>query len=752
MDKDYNRPRRPNADTLTYLKSLPFNERLVHEEISNYINDRQQHSQEEETEEKDEVEYPQNLSAALSALDEIRHEIASLAGDEFGSQCLETIARITIPYSSVAARKLLHGISDYLVHLSTHRYGSHVVQTIFQSMSTNLNLSLSEKEMFELLELDQDNEDVSEDDNLPSLRDLFIAISEEILPASKELAAHICGSHVLRSLICILSGVEQIIPDHVLGKASGLMENGGNRRGKVKGKKKKKKKKVMDDIQSNGIGNNANFAQYKAMTNPKVDPNDVDIQECLYSLIWELTGLDLKKIDPKAVPEVGQLQQLACNPSAGPLLIVLLRVLTIRFNNAIGIKKDGNSDNSNEKCLSDFRLGITEPQIHFEKESFAEYLSKQILCWDPSIKDSKDQKKAGEIIFGLSGETRGSHMLETLLRTSNDEFYDAVCQAARFFDKEAFADYAQHDVSNFVIQTLLNTVRTRSQTETLIRCVEGLISNGYILNPKNRRMGIFWRAVEMSAKFRIGQETLLKTMRQGFTELQNKEGQNISQSGNTQDQLMEVSECIPILISYTAPEKEGGRIGLDAAGVRTVYNLLRFVPRLCNDVLAGILSKFSEDELFSICNDGLGSRCIIDGILEGPTDQAPFSKATKELSQKLAGQFVALSVERVGQHTVKKIFLKLQLDGKVQISSELSKGINRLSGNAMGRSIISECFVKDYMESEDVWKSSVKAMEEKKSFLKEIIDGDITTNSKKRKRKRKKKDAEENASKMSKEG
>ncbi len=142
------------------------------------------------------------------------------------------------------------------------------------------------------------------------------------------------------------------------------------------------------------------------------------------------------------------------------------------------------------------------------------------------------------------------------------------------------------------------------------------------------------------------------------------------------------------------------------------------------------------------------SSSIIDGILEGPTRQEPFVNAMRKLCIKLKGYLVQMSVERVGHHTVKKIFLKLKsFEDKASISQELSKGINRLNGNSMGRKIISECAVKDYMEGEDVWRSAVKKAMERELFLKEIVEGDTAGGTKKRKRKRKKKENDENASK-----
>ena len=328
MDEtDYNRPRRPNADTLTYIKSLPFDEIRAQTEINAYLEHQKKGLETvHQVEQSNEVEYPQMLSAAMSALDEIQNEIASLAGDELGSKCIETIARIAAPYSSTATRKLLHGITGYMIHLSTHRYGSHVVQTILQNVLQNWGT-----EVAKTLEIDEE-----EEEDLPSLRDLIFIVVKEVAPVSKDLALHICGSHVLRSLLCILSGCVEVVPEHLANKA-------GPQRGKLKSKKKKKKKFIED---GSSVTNNASYSDYKLVGNPRLDPMDQATKDCFNNLVFEMTQLDISCSELEKPSDPGELQQFACNPSAGPLLIVLLRILTLQGSE---ISKDETKKMQNQK-------------------------------------------------------------------------------------------------------------------------------------------------------------------------------------------------------------------------------------------------------------------------------------------------------------------------------------------------------------------------------------------------------------------
>ena len=451
---DYNRPRRPNPDTLIYLQSLSLNERQSHAEIEDYIKYKKTlQNGDSNVDDVEEAEYPQGLMAAEAALDEILNEVASLAGDEFGSQCLETIVRILVPYSSLAARKLLYGITGYMVHLSTHRYGSHVVQTILQfaSQPTNIDDVMNE-DICRFLKLTEEKTQDNLNHEIPPMKDLLCSISGELLSVTKDLAVHVCGSHVLRTLICVLGGVEEILPLHLAMRSSSLNGYSAPRRGKMKTKKKRKKRNNSNESEntSNTDGdvciNNASYNILKRIEKPRFDVKDKDILDCFYMFYRELSGVDLLDTNCEIyqMSHPGDLQELACNPSAGPLLIVLLKVLTARTSIKTVKTVEEKVKGTNEE-KADFKLGIPHPDHQFESGSQAEVLAKTFLSWDDKDKSGNDQKYAGDIIFGMSGERRGSHLLETLLRMANDEFYTAICVAGSFFESVSIKEYVKHD-------------------------------------------------------------------------------------------------------------------------------------------------------------------------------------------------------------------------------------------------------------------------------------------------------------------
>jgi len=678
----YNRPRRPNPDTITYLRGLPLDVESARMEISTFLLDGGDNNNSQE--------FPQSLEAALSAIDEIRNEIASLAGDELGSQCIETLARISAPYSETASRILLSACSGYHLHLATHRYGSHVIQSILQlavSSSSDNDLGLhSEAPPFG-----------SYVDSLPKLVDLILGMLEELQDSATQLAVHVCGSHVLRTLLCVLGGVELVASGPQGDKKPGTE---AILRGRTK-EKKKKKKKTQGAIEASAAGAHTGTMRIVYSTKSRLEGNA--FSEQLASLAYALMG--------EASETPGELQQLACHPSAGPLLIVLLRVLTYSNPEDREIMNQQSSSQS-QNDISDFRLGISRPEPTFQDGSVAHEMAKRLLCWTDG---REKQTHFGDVIYGYSGEQRGSHVLETLLRVGSNGFYDEIVKYGDFENPSSLQEYCEHDVANFVIQTLLTSIRNKDQATRMLKAIEKVVSGGLAVDPTKRRRGILWRSCELAAKYRVGQETLMKSIRIGFGSLNRQNvdseiavGEPSKKKQRTKSTAIEIKDCIPLLLDLKMDKDESTRIQVDAAGARAIYHMLHFTPRLCEDILKGLVDELTSDEIESLARDGLGSRCILDGILEGPPNHASFASAFLSMLSKLKGRWTSIATDRVGHHSVKKLFHALpKMDDKGRLAEELASGGNRLQGNAMGRSVSEECMLESFVENRKDWRKAV---------------------------------------------
>lgn len=131
----------------------------------------------------------------------------------------------------------------------------------------------------------------------------------------------------------------------------------------------------------------------------------------------------------------------------------------------------------------------------------------------------------------------------------------------------------------------------------------------------------------------------------------------------------------------------------------------------------------------------------MDALLDGPSRDV----ASKLLLQKLSDRISFLAAERVGHHTVEKLFRALPtMEDKAALSAELSHSLNRLGGNAMGRSVMISCAVKEYLEGESAWKIAVTKQRGKETWLEEILgekegsdDEDVVYKKKRRKKDKK---------------
>lgn len=363
---------------------------------------------------------------------------------------------------------------------------------------------------------------------------------------------------------------------------------------------------------------------------------------------------------------------------------------------------------------------------------------KRLLCWRTA---AEKQKFGADVFYGLAGEPRGSHCLETILRLSPDEVYAELLETGKLTDPQTVREYVQDNVSNFVVQTVLQTVRTAQQAAAVLSALEPVLP--YILDPSHKRRGILWRMVEMAAAFPGDcQEKVLQMIPAAFTALTasgiDGAGKPINKATAVEVPAVKLNKCIPALLSIQKPARDGDRVQVDVAGTRALYHMLRFEPSLlCKDTVKGIM-ELAPDEMELLTKDALGSRCVLDGILEGPLKDSVFALALKRLLAKLQGRWVAVAIDRVGHHTVKKLFRALSdVKDKEVLVKELMEGKNRMNGNSMGRSVLDALEVRAYeMNGEKEWSKLVKKNVENEEWLKEIVEGDAKVRDKQAKRKK----------------
>lgn len=671
-NNEYGRPRRPSPETISYLSGLPLNENLAAQQARDYVayfRSNRADGEEQGTgpEESEPPEYPSMISATHAALSSIFHEFASLACEEIPSQQIETLVRISCRYSLVAKRIVLAGMAGYWTFLSTHRFGSHVAQTVLRCVVADCEVNLDdfddgqEQSEGKLVTDGSYGTLLQKEDGSGGIVPLYLGklllqSIDELKQFAIELAAHVCGSHVLRTSLCILVGVEFVDAFALPGSnenqnnAVSDWDSGSlaaTRRGKLKDKKKKKKRGGNSAADEENGKSRQEFTVMKAIKSiPELDSDDFhqDAEKLMNEMVRIVSASDENMLEDK-VQQPGTLQQQTCDPSAGPLLIQILRLLSFR---------DFHSKRSHKTIdvvIPDRRLLILPLEPRYSPGSQAESFVHRLLCWDKNIatkcadsegiETTSRQPYAGDIIYGLSGEPRGSILLETILRCCPDSFHDELCIVGGFYEENTLREYIRHGVSNFVVQTLLASVRSKSQASRMVKCLCSIVEDGSVLTtkaiqpkddkdesvkgkPNCPRMGVVWRAFEMCASIGSAQdqEQILSALFRGYASVtastpqedidDSKKDEEKKRKKRSRAKGLSANECIPLLLGLApgsnAGEGDNGRLTFDAAGARTLYHILHFKERLRKDWVAGVVHIYGQEDLVKIANDGLGSR------------------------------------------------------------------------------------------------------------------------------------------------
>ena len=662
---EYGRPRRPKPETVSYLSGLPLNEAVATKQVREYVahfrkssctKNNNTSSADGGDRSEEPTEYPQMLSAAHAALSSIFHEFASLACEEVPSQQIETLVRIACRYSHVAKRVVLAGMAGYWTFLSTHRFGSHVAQTVLRCAVAECEVNLDEfddgqgeqcegkmviEDSYAVLLQREAGSGVGAVPN--SLSELILFAVDELGRFAPDLAVHVCGSHVLRTSLCVLSGAEFVDAFAPPGSSSAKPDFSicewdtgalaATRRGKFKDKQKKKKKRGAPPDEEKGNSRHEvtvvkamNMVPELLMDDFRRDAWDAMIK--MVDIVSSSSGEGeegRKKLRPP-----GKLQQLTCHPSAGPLLIQILRLLSYHSSQA----SEMTTRSKNNQVVPNRRLVILPQEQHYIIGSKAESFVHRLLCWDATIANNDERDSdggetsakhpyAGDIIYGLSGEPRGSVLLDTIFRCCPDSFHDTLCNIGGFYDETTLREYIQHGVSNFVVQTLLMSVRSKDQASRMAKCLCGIVEDGSLVNVN--RVGVIWRAFEMCATQGSSQdqERILSALSRGFasafsgaSSLQEERNEDSTGEENKRKRRstakgLSAEECIPHLLGLPpgsdASERENNRLTVNVEGARALYHILYFKERLRSDWVKGIFHIYGPEELSKIANDGLGS-------------------------------------------------------------------------------------------------------------------------------------------------
>ena len=120
-------------------------------------------------------------------------------------------------------------------------------------------------------------------EEIPPLVNLLVGIQDELSPHAWELSMHVCGSHILHTILCVMGGLELCQQAHHLNKAPLHW-------GKAKKKKNRKSSSQHDDEASSSGSSHHQLGCLVFLDQSHIDPMGAAITRSLHQLVETISG------------------------------------------------------------------------------------------------------------------------------------------------------------------------------------------------------------------------------------------------------------------------------------------------------------------------------------------------------------------------------------------------------------------------------------------------------------------------------
>ena len=627
---------------------------------------------------------------------ELAKKEASVMSDKTCSHVMEKLIRRA---TCRQARGILSGCAGYFAFLATNRYSSHVLQTLLHLI-------------WPLMEQDEeggeegsaeggeggegqggegggeDGADGGDGPPPPSLKQLVLNICDELADTLgwSRAMTDISATHVLRSLLCVLAGREAV----------------QDRRGK-----KAKHRQLDAHAFAESAGGMGDAAPHEA---PR------EWTACLDSLVGDLTER------PPA-----ELQTLACHPSGGALLQMLLRILAAE-------QREGDDDR-------------------------ARGLIAAVLDWG-------DEGASAEASWLLMCDNTGSHFVEAVFETQHAGF------RGLFFDRVLagrLLEAVRHPVANFVAQALFQHADTKALAKKMFAEVGedmgdllrhnrlGVLSH---LLGSCLRNGASQKAAVRAACAAVADQaaraaaesegglaskrglaaTLLGLKPKGAADGQGGKGKGKGGGGKGKGKgggkgSTGGAEAGRKWGGRDADVPTGEQLVVDGLGAHVLQALLSFPLSLSAPALQSV-GQLTKPEVMALMRDRVGSRCVVEPLLEDGSGLGAASSSAaaasaapapelktvrRKLVAAMAGSVAALSTHPSGRFAVLKAFGASDVSAKVSLAEELLAAQQRLAGDNLGRQVLQSCLIEQFRDNRERWVRSFENAAAREGVLDDIM-------------------------------
>ncbi|OUM65483.1 hypothetical protein PIROE2DRAFT_31868, partial [Piromyces sp. E2] len=505
-----------------------------------------------------------------------------LATDKECSRIMEKILRVS---NDGQIRVFLNQLNEKYIELFTHRYGSHVCQTILVLGSDIIEREIKGESVV-----------MTSDENQtppPTMQELVTKMCSILEDYWIHLISNQFGSHLLRVILMILSG--QYIT---------LESN------EVRSKKSKQY----------NAKNNANFKTFEqAKKRQRLVPDS--FKEILNDILEKLTK-DMG---------VTELRVFCVNSIANPVLQYLVKI---------------QSENGNESIINN--LFNTKEDGTIEKDSFVNDLLKHPV---------------------------GSHLFEKVLKYSSDKMFHQIF--ITYFHGN-MVELCRNNISNFVVQHLLENVRSSQQLLIMIKEIipefEFFLFRG--------RSGVVVKAIEACGKFKVQQKEIVNAVSKAF---------------HASDNRKIMIKLLLTLKKYEDYQRDNKAPFL-IQGALMIETLLSYEDGN-NKFLIESLISLSHNEIKEWATDAIASR-VIESFLQS---SQVLLKAKRKILHMFDGNYGEIACNRYGSHLVDKCWAVSDLKMKESIAEELLESERELNSNFHGKFVLRNCKIENFKRNRQEW-------------------------------------------------
>ncbi|KAG4091742.1 ARM repeat-containing protein [Neocallimastix lanati (nom. inval.)] len=530
-----------------------------------------------------------------------------LATDKECSRIMEKILKVS---NDAQIRVFLNQLNEKYIELFTHRYGSHVCQTILVLGSDIIEREIKGESVI-----------MNSDDNQnppPTMQELVVKMCNILEDYWIHLISNQFGSHLLRVILMILSGQYVTLESN-----------------EVRSKKSKQY----------NAKNNVNFKNTEQnLKRKRLVPDS--FKDILNNILEKLT----KDMGPT------ELHVFCVNSIANPVLQYLVKI---------------QYENGSESIINN--IFNTKEDGSIEKDNFVNDLLKHPV---------------------------GSHLFEKMLKYCSDKMFHNIF--ITYFHGR-LVELSRNNISNFVVQHLLENVRSSQQLQIMIKEIisefEFFLFRG--------RSGVVVKAVEACGKHKVQQKEIVNAINKAFHV--------------TNESRKTIIKLLLTLKKYEDYIRDSNAPYL-IQGALMIETLLSFEDGN-NKFLIESLINLSHKEIKEWAIDAIASRVIESFLLSSQV----LLKAKRKILHMFDGNYGEIACNRYGSHLVDKCWAVSDLKMKESIAEELLENERELNSNFHGKFVLRNCKIENFKRNRQEWIEHEHGLERKKQMFEELLNDSTDT-------------------------